>query len=101
VISGPLTETLSGRLALSRLRIDGYLDNIMSAEEGPEREDTTLRGQLAWTRSDITHRLTRKWERSEFEQVQQSTQLSVLDPSGRASPSAALNTGARCRGLRG
>ncbi|MEM6774256.1 MAG: TonB-dependent receptor [Pseudomonadota bacterium] len=90
VISGPITDNLSGRLAVRGYQIDGYLDNILTGEEGPEREDRTFRGQLAW---DATPNLTvtGKWERSEFEQVQQFTQLTVNDPTGTGIAFGGLN----------
>jgi len=90
VISGPITDNLSGRLAVRGYQIDGYLDNIVTGEEGPERDDTTFRGQLAWDATD-TLTITGKYETSEFEQVQQFTQLSVSDPVGSGVAFGGLN----------
>ncbi|MEM1143163.1 MAG: TonB-dependent receptor [Pseudomonadota bacterium] len=90
VLSGPITDTLSGRIAVRGYEIDGYLDNILTGEEGPEREDSTIRGQLTWEASD-TLSITGKWERSDFEQVQQFTQLTVNDPIGTGIAFGGLN----------
>ncbi|MDC0517017.1 TonB-dependent receptor [Porticoccaceae bacterium] len=91
VLSGPITDTLSGRVSMRGYQMDGYLDNIMTDEDGPERDDKTIRLQLAW---DATENLAinAKWERSEFEYVQQSTQLKVSDPTGTGIPFSALNS---------
>lgn len=91
VLSGPITDTLSGRIALRGYQMDGYLDNIMTGEDGPERDDKTARLQLQW---DATENLTinGKWETSEFEQTQQFTQLSVSDPTGTGIAFGGLNS---------
>jgi len=90
VISGPITDSLSGRLAVRGYAIDGYLDNVLTGEDGPERDDRTFRGQLTWDATD-TLSITGKWESSEFEQTQQFTQLKVSDPTGTGVPFAGLN----------
>ncbi len=80
-LSGPLTDRLRGRLAIRSYQMDGFLDNVMTGQEGPERDDMTIRGQLAFDitdNADVTLRL----ERSEFEQVQQTTQLRTTNPLG-------------------
>lgn len=92
VLSGPITDNLSGRIAVRGYQMDGYLDNILTGEEGPERDDKTIRMQLAWDASDNLT-VTGKWENSEFEQVQQFTQLKVSDPTGTGIPFSALNQG--------
>ena len=91
VLSGPITDTLSGRIAVRGYQMDGYLDNILTNEDGPERDDKTVRVQLAW---DATENLTinGKWENSQFEQTQQFTQLSVSDPTGTGIAFGGLNS---------
>lgn len=91
VLSGPITDNLSGRAAVRGYQLDGYMDNILTDSEGPERDDKTLRTQLTWDASPNLS-ITGKWERSEFEQVQQSTQLRVSDPIGNGIAFAGLNT---------
>jgi len=90
VLSGPITDSLSGRVAVRGYAIDGYLDNVLTGEEGPERDDRTFRGQLTWDATE-TLSITGKWESSEFEQTQQFTQLKVSDPTGTGVPFAGLN----------
>ena len=91
VLSGPITDSLSGRIAVRGYQMDGFLDNIITSEDGPERDDRTVRLQLQWDASE-TLTFNAKWERSEFEQVQQSTQLKVSDPVGTGVAFSALNS---------
>ena len=79
VLSGPITDTLRGRLAVRGYQMDGYIDNVMTGNDGPERDDQTIRAQLAWDATDNLT-ITAKWEQSDFEQVQQTTQLAVFNP---------------------
>lgn len=89
VVSGPLTDTLRGRLAARSYRTDGYIENTMTGKDGPEREDWTVRGQLAW---DATEKLSvaLRYEASTFDAKQQASQLSVINP---LTPEAAQITG--------
>jgi len=89
VISGPLSETVRGRLSVRTYEYDGFLENIVTGEDGPQRDDQTIRGQLAWDVSD-NFSLAAKIEVSEYEQFQQSTQLSVTSPF---TPAAAAISG--------
>lgn len=91
VLSGPITDSLSGRIAVRGYQMDGYLDNIMTGEDGPERDDKTIRMQLAWDATDNLS-VTGKWESSEFEQTQQFTQLTVNDPTGTGVAFGGLNS---------
>ena len=91
VLSGPITDTLRGRLAYRSYTIDGYLDNVMTGKEGPERDDQTLRAQLAWDATDNLS-INAKWETSKFDQKETSTQLSVFDPTAGSASVAGLNT---------
>ena len=79
VVSGPLSDSLRGRLSYRDYEYDGYLTNILTKKDGPERDDETIRAQLEW---DVSDNLTvnAKWESSTYEQFQQSTQLNVVNP---------------------
>tara|TARA_R110002110_G_scaffold14698_1_gene67666 strand:+ start:94760 stop:97240 length:2481 start_codon:yes stop_codon:yes gene_type:complete len=90
VLSGPITDSLSGRIAYRGYELDGYLENELTGDDGPERDDTTLRVQLAWDATDNLN-ITGKWENSEFNQTQQSTQLAVIDPVGTGVAFSGLN----------
>ncbi|MEJ2532648.1 MAG: TonB-dependent receptor [Halioglobus sp.] len=88
-VSGPITDTLSGRFAARGYEMDGYLDNVMTGDDGPEREDTTWRAQLQWDAAD-TLTVTGKWENSQFDYAQQTTQLAIFNPF---TPGAAATSG--------
>ncbi len=47
VLSGPLTDTLSGRLAHRSRQLDGYVQNLDAGEE-PDRDEQTTRLSLLW-----------------------------------------------------
>ncbi|PLW69058.1 TonB-dependent receptor, partial [Pseudohalioglobus lutimaris] len=94
VLSGPITDSLSGRIAYRGYELDGYLENELTGDDAPERDDKTLRLQLSWDATDNLN-ITGKWENSEFNQVQQTTQLSVIDPVGNGVGFSALNSALR------
>lgn len=52
VLSGPLTETLRGRVAARTRNLDGYMKNATLGRDEPEREDWNVRGTLEWDISD-------------------------------------------------
>lgn len=79
VVSGALTDGLRGRVSFRKYDMDGYLTNVVTGEDGPARDDFTIRTQLEADLSpDLTVRA--KWERSQFRQGQQSSQLAVTNP---------------------
>ncbi len=90
MLSGEITDELAGRIAYRGYKLDGYLDNVLTGKEGPERDDQSLRVQLAWFPTDDL-KVSAKWEESTFDQVQQSSQLAVTDPIGTGVPFSALN----------
>jgi iron complex outermembrane recepter protein len=54
VISGGLTESLSGRLAVSQSESGGYFDNTLTGDDGPENKEQVVRGTLVWDLNDDT-----------------------------------------------
>lgn len=53
VLSGPLGETLGGRLAVQQYQSDGYIDNVyLGRDDTAERDEFTARGRLHWQASD-------------------------------------------------
>tara|TARA_R100000005_G_scaffold94720_1_gene73619 strand:- start:9600 stop:10319 length:720 start_codon:yes stop_codon:yes gene_type:complete len=46
VLSGPLSDTLSGRLALRYREMDGFIDNVAKGIDEMETEETVVRGAL-------------------------------------------------------
>lgn len=52
VVSGPLTDTLRGRLVARSYVTDGYMDNTFLNTNEPSREDWVVRGVLEWEPTD-------------------------------------------------
>jgi outer membrane receptor protein involved in Fe transport len=52
IVSGPLTDGLSGRLAAKYQDQEGYMDNLVRNTEEPEVENKSIRGSLLWDASD-------------------------------------------------
>lgn len=52
-LSGPLSETLGGRIAIRQDRSDGYIDNaFLAADDTNDRDEFSTRGKLHWSVSD-------------------------------------------------
>jgi outer membrane receptor protein involved in Fe transport len=51
VLSGPLSDDLLGRLTVSTREMDGWITNQRMKRVEPQRDETYIRGQLAWTDS--------------------------------------------------
>ena len=52
VVSGPLSDTLSARLAARASTLDGYMKNTLSGEKDPREDDRVVRASLRWTPTD-------------------------------------------------
>lgn len=51
--SGPLGESVAGRIAFQKHRSDGFLDNVFLGSESTNRRDeTSVRGKLRWHAND-------------------------------------------------
>ncbi|MFN3214828.1 MAG: TonB-dependent receptor [Henriciella sp.] len=48
VVSGPLTDALSGRLTASYRDMGGWIENTQLNRLEPQKEESYIRGQLAW-----------------------------------------------------
>jgi len=48
VISGPLTDSLRGRVAIKSAKVGGYMKNTYSGIDEPETDKFAARGSLAW-----------------------------------------------------
>lgn len=66
VISGPLTDTLSGRLALMGRSFGGYYENTLLNQDEPDKEEQVFRGTLVWDATDDL-RATLKVEKAKFD----------------------------------
>ncbi|BFM14746.1 TonB-dependent receptor [Maricurvus nonylphenolicus] len=68
VISGPITDTLKGRLAVSQSETGGYLKNTNAAidDDEPEEQNAVVRGTLVWDASDDLEVIAKyEWGHSE------------------------------------
>jgi outer membrane receptor protein involved in Fe transport len=69
VVSGPLTDTLSGRIAFLGREMDGWVENAaLSDRNEKQEEERVIRTQLRWDASDtLTFNL--KYEKDKFDTV--------------------------------
>jgi outer membrane receptor protein involved in Fe transport len=51
-ITGPLTDTVSARLAVRASGMDGYIDNYWTGQDGPDLQERFARLSFAWEPSD-------------------------------------------------
>jgi iron complex outermembrane recepter protein len=65
VVSGPLTETVSGRLAVRKETFDGWWDDVLRDEQAPDRDNWYSRASLSWMASDTVEVLA-KYEHGDF-----------------------------------
>jgi outer membrane receptor protein involved in Fe transport len=80
VVSGPLTDSLSGRLAVRYRETDGYLDNIYLDDGEANREESTFRGTLQWdATADL--RVTLKGEVGSFDVKGRNMEVISDNPS--------------------
>lgn len=53
VLSGPLSQSLLGRIAVQEYQSDGFIDNEhLNREDTNDRDELTLRGKLRWLASE-------------------------------------------------
>jgi len=48
LVSGPLSENVSGKLVVNHREHDGFVDNVLLGVEVQDEDQTTIRGQLLW-----------------------------------------------------
>ena len=65
VLNGPLTDNLSGRLAVRYMGMDGWWKNEYTGEEGPEQDSWYARGALRWELDTVD--ITAKYEYGDFD----------------------------------
>ena len=65
VLSGALSESVLGRLTVSTREMDGWITNTNMKRLEPQRDETYIRGQLAWTSGDVDYNL--KVETADFD----------------------------------
>jgi iron complex outermembrane receptor protein len=67
VVSGPLTDRLAGRLAVRYEGMEGWWDNEILNETGPDKDNWYGRGSLRWDPTD-TLEVHLKYEHGDFDQ---------------------------------
>jgi len=88
-VSGPMGDTLSGRLAFHWRDVDGYTRNLTLGADEANREERAVRGTLAWAPGEDWD-VTLKIEHSTFDTVGRSVEI-VDDRPAQAGPFAGLN----------
>ena len=67
VLSGALSDDVLGRLTVSTREMDGWITNTRMKRVEPQRDETYVRGQLAWTSGEVDYNL--KVETADFDSV--------------------------------
>jgi len=88
-VSGPLSGSLSGRLAVQWRDADQWMNNLTLDRDETQLEELALRGTLAWEATPELE-LTLKLERSDFDSVGRVLEI-VADNPAPAGPFAGLN----------
>jgi iron complex outermembrane recepter protein len=58
LVSGPLTENLSGKISASHREHDGYVDNVILNKDQQDENNDNVRGQLMWNTENSSWLLT-------------------------------------------
>jgi iron complex outermembrane recepter protein len=66
VISGPLSDTLSGRVSMRHSAMDGWVENTTLNNWAPDNKENFVRGALSWNNHDDLEVLA-KYEYGEFQ----------------------------------
>ncbi|TQV84012.1 TonB-dependent receptor [Exilibacterium tricleocarpae] len=81
VLSGPLSDTLAGRLAVKHSETDGFLENTLTGDDEPAEDEFVIRGTLLWEPTDTLEVIT-KLETAEFDTNGRNTQISEVGSPG-------------------
>ncbi len=84
-VSGGLTDTLQGRLAVRSYDTDGYVDNTFLDDDEPARDDLAIRGTLRWEPTDDLD-VTLKLERDTFDTDGRQIEIVQDDPAPLGAP---------------
>ncbi|MCH8220582.1 MAG: TonB-dependent receptor [Proteobacteria bacterium] len=85
VMSGGLSDTVSGRFAIRKYDDDGYLVNTFNGADEPERDDLAVRGTVRWEPSDRLD-ITLKLERDVFDTTGRQIEVIEDNPAIAGSP---------------
>lgn len=81
VLSGPLTDDLSGRLAVRHDEMDGWWENTVTGSEGRNDDLWYGRASLRWLASD-TLEISAKYEKGDFDRRSRPTYVYQSDFAG-------------------
>ncbi|MEH6548970.1 MAG: TonB-dependent receptor [Pseudomonadales bacterium] len=85
MISGPLTDTLSGRLVARKYDEKGWMENTLTGADELERDDTAIRGSLRWDATENL-RIDFKAEWDEFSSTGRQIEIVQDDPALAGAP---------------
>jgi iron complex outermembrane recepter protein len=92
MVSGPITDTLGGRVAIRKREFGGYIENLTLNRDEPQRDESTIRAILDWDATpDLTAML--KFELGKFNVLGRQVEITNDQPSallGGATYSQAL-----------
>ena len=80
IISGPLGDSVSGRLAVRYREIGGFMENIYLGDDEADREESTIRGSLRWQPNDRLD-MTLKAEIGSFDVKGRNMEIITDNPS--------------------
>lgn len=79
-VSGPISETLSGRIAARQLDEDGWMKNTLKGTDEVERDETAVRLSLRWDANEHL-RVDLKAEWAKFDNVGRQVEIVKDDPA--------------------
>jgi iron complex outermembrane receptor protein len=82
VLSGPLTDNLSGRLAVRHNEMEGWWENVITGSQGRNDDIWYGRGSLLWQASD-TLEINAKYEKGDFDRRSRPTYVYQSDFAGQ------------------
>lgn len=89
-VSGPLSNTLRGRLAVNFLDKDGFIRNTTTGEDDVSAEDVVARGSLAWDLSEDVEVLF-QYQYGDIDREGGNNQYSNCDAVSQQVPTAPVN----------
>ena len=83
MVTGPLSDSVSGRLVAKTYERNGWMDNVYpGAEDGTSQDNKIIRGTLAWDATDnLSFNL--KVEHGEFDTVGANAKITIASPGSQ------------------
>ena len=85
MVSGPMSDSVSGRLVARYYEEDGWLENTYLTQDEPQRDEFAVRASLRWQVND-TSDFNLKAEIAEFERVGKQWEITLDEPTLPGSP---------------